>query len=86
MELRKKIEEVKKEKVTAVLCFIDFKKAFDLIHRGMMVKIRKEYNSSPSLFRAKETMYAGTRAKIVTPDGKSEEFDMLTGARGKGIH
>lgn len=79
MELRK-IEEAKKENVTAVLCFIDFKKTFDLIHRSMMVKIREEYNISPSLCQATETLYAGTRAKIVTPDGNSEEFHMMTGA------
>ena len=24
-------------------------------------------------------MYAGTRAKVVTPDGNSEEFDILAG-------
>ena len=77
--MRRLIEEVKKNNLTAVLCFIDFKKAFDSIHRGTMMKILKAYGVPPNLLRAIETMYAGTRAKVVTPDGNSEEFDILAG-------
>ena len=73
------IEEVKKNNLTAVLCFIDFKKAFDSIHRGTMMRILKAYGVPPNLLRAIETMHAGTRAKVVTPDGDSEEFDILAG-------
>ena len=73
------IEEVKKDNLTAVLCFIDFKKAFDSIHRGTMVKILKAYGVPPNLLRGIETMYAGTRSKVVTPDGSTEEFDILAG-------
>ncbi|KAJ4927630.1 hypothetical protein JOQ06_015437 [Pogonophryne albipinna] len=36
LALRRMIEEVKKDNLTAVLCFIDFKKAFDSIHRSTM--------------------------------------------------
>ncbi|KAJ8361351.1 hypothetical protein SKAU_G00178760 [Synaphobranchus kaupii] len=79
LALRRIIEEVKKNNLTAVLCFIDFKKAFDSIHRGMMMKILKAYGVPPNLLRAIETMYAGTRARVVTPDGNSEEFDILAG-------
>ena len=79
LALRRMIEEVKKNNLTAVLCFIDFKKAFDSIHRGMMLKILKAYNIPPNLLRAIESMYAGTRARVVTPDGNSEEFGILAG-------
>lgn len=79
LSLRRIIEEVKKDNLTAVQCFIDFKKAFDSIHRGMMMKIVKAYDIPPNLFGAIETMHAGTRAKVVTPDGNSEEFDILAG-------
>uniref|UniRef100_A0A3B1IYM6 Reverse transcriptase domain-containing protein n=1 Tax=Astyanax mexicanus TaxID=7994 RepID=A0A3B1IYM6_ASTMX len=37
------------------------------------------YSIPPNLLRAIESMYAGTRAKVVTPDGNSEEFDILAG-------
>ncbi|KAJ4937845.1 hypothetical protein JOQ06_002475, partial [Pogonophryne albipinna] len=73
------IEEVKKDNLTAVLCFIDFKKAFESIHRSTMVKILEAYGVPPNLLRAIETMYAGTRARVVTPDGNSEEFNILAG-------
>ncbi|KAJ4941094.1 hypothetical protein JOQ06_027381 [Pogonophryne albipinna] len=79
LALRRMIEEVKKDNLTAVLCFIDFKKAFDSIHRSTMVKILEAYGVPPNLLRAIETMYAGTRARVVTPDGNSEEFDILAG-------
>ncbi|KAJ4939860.1 hypothetical protein JOQ06_029296 [Pogonophryne albipinna] len=77
LALRRMIEEVKKDNLTAVLCFIDFKNIFDSIHRSTMVKILEAYGVPPNLLRAIETMYAGTRAKVVTPDGNSEEFDIL---------
>ena len=70
---------MKKNNLTTVLCFIDFKKAFDSIHRGTMMKILKAYGVPPNLLRAIESMYAGSRAKVVTPDGNSEEFDILAG-------
>ncbi|KAJ4947922.1 hypothetical protein JOQ06_009951, partial [Pogonophryne albipinna] len=79
LALRRMIEEVKKDNLTAVLCFIDFKKAFDSIHRSTIVKILEAYGVPPNLLRAIETMYAGTRARVVTPDGNSEEFDILAG-------
>ena len=43
------------------------------------MKILKAYGVPPNLLRAIETMYAGTRAKVVTPDGDSEEFDIQAG-------
>ena len=79
LALRRLIEEVKKNNLTAVLCFIDFKKAFDSIHRGTMMKILKAYGVPPNLLRAIESMYACSRAMVVTPDGNSEEFDILAG-------
>ena len=79
LALRRIIEEVKKNNLTAVLCFIDFKKAFDSIHRAVMVKILRAYGVPPNLLRAIETMYRDTRAKVVTPDGETEEFEIHAG-------
>ena len=41
--LRRLIEGVKSRKLPAVLTFIDFKKAFDSVHRGKMLKILEAY-------------------------------------------
>ena len=77
LALRRIIEEVKNN-LAAVLCFIDFKKVFDSIDRGIMLKILKAYGVTPNLL-AIEAMYESTRAKVVTPDGISEEFEILAG-------
>ena len=79
LALRRIIEEVKRNNLSAVLCFIDFRKAFDSVHRGMMMKILKAYDVPPNLLRAIGTMYTGTRAQVTTPDGSSEEFNIQTG-------
>ncbi len=55
------------------------KKAFDSIHRAVMVKILRAYGVPPNLLRAIETMYRDTRAKVVTPDGETEEFEIHAG-------
>ena len=54
LPLRRINEEVKNNNLTAVLCFIDFKKAFDSINRGMMVTTLKAYGVPPTLLRAIE--------------------------------
>lgn len=60
LALRRIIEEVKKYNLTAVLCFIDFQKAFDLIDKGIMLKLLKAYGVPPNLLHAIEAMYKGT--------------------------
>ena len=72
-------EEVKRNNLTAVLCFVDFRKAFDSIHRGVMIKILRAYGVPPNLLRAIETMYRDTSARVVTPDGESEDFRIHAG-------
>ena len=79
LALRRIIEEVKLNNLKAVLTFIDFKKAFDSINRNMMMKILKAYGIPPNLLRAIKSTYTNTRAKVKTPDGETEEFDILAG-------
>ena len=79
LALRRIIEEVKSNNLTAILTFIDRRKAFDSIHRGKMVKILKAYGVPTNLLRATQSMYSGTRSKVVTPDGNTDEFDILAG-------
>lgn len=79
LALRRKIEKVKKNNLIAVLHFIDFKKAFKSIHRGAMMEVMKTYCVPPNLLRAIESMYAETRAKVVTTDNNTVEFNILAG-------
>ena len=61
------------------MTFIDFKKAFDSIHRGKMMRILKAYGIPPNLLQAIEKMYTNTKAKVISPDGETEMFDITTG-------
>ena len=79
LALRRIIEGVKQNNLPAVLTFIDFKKAFDSIHRSKMMKILKAYGIPPNMLSAINNMYTNTRAKVVTPDGETQEFDILAG-------
>lgn len=79
LALQRIIEEVKRNNLAAVLCFIDFRKAFNSVHRGMLMKVLKAYDVPPNLLRAIGATYTGTRAKVNTPDGNSEVFNFHTG-------
>ena len=79
LTLRRIIEGVKANNIEAVMTFIDFKKAFDSIHRGKMMRILKAYGIPPNLLQAIEMMYTNTKAKVVSPDGETEMFDITTG-------
>ncbi|XP_062577713.1 uncharacterized protein LOC134239565 [Saccostrea cucullata] len=79
LSLRRIIECVKANNLKAVFTFIDFRKAFDSIHRGKMIRILKAYGIPPNLLRAIEKMYTNTMAKIVTPDGETSMFEITAG-------
>ena len=44
-----------------------------------MTKILKAYGIPPRLLKAIEATYTGTMAKVVTPDGVTDEFELLAG-------
>ena len=79
LTLRRIIEGVKANHLPAIITFIDFKKAFDSIHRAKMMRILKAYGIPPNLLRAIEAMYSNTKARVTTPDGETEQFDITAG-------
>ena len=77
--LRRLIEGVKSNNLKSILVFVDFKKAFDSIHRGKMRQILLAYGIPIKLVQTIMKLYEGTKAKVVSPDGDTALFDILAG-------
>ena len=76
LALRRLIKGVKSKNLKAVVVFVDFKKAFDSVHRGKMMKISQAYDITDKLVNA---INENTRARVGTPDGETALFDILAG-------
>lgn len=61
--LRRLIEEVEANNLSAIITFIDFKKAFDTIHRGKMLKILQAYGIPRIIVDAIGGMYQNTKSQ-----------------------
>ena len=79
LALRRIIEGVKKKNLPAIITFIDFSKAFDSIGHESMFKILKAYGIPPHILGAIKATYNTLRAKVVSPDGDTEYFNILAG-------
>ena len=79
LEIRRILEGIKDNNLPAIFTFIDFKKAFDSIHRGKMAKVLISYGIPDKLVDAINGSYANTRTKVYSPDGVSEEGDIVAG-------
>ena len=64
LALRRLIEGVKANNFP-VITFIDFKKAFDTIHRGRMLKILRVYGILNLIVDAIGRMYMNTKSKVI---------------------
>ena len=79
LALRRLIEGVKRNHLKAVIVFVDFSKAFDSVHRGVMLKILKAYGIPLQLIQIISKLYEGTRARVISPDGETDYFNIVAG-------
>ena len=79
LALRRIIEGVKRKHLPAGMTFIDFKKAFDPIHRGKLMNILRVYGIPEGTVQSISGVYDNTSAKVLTPDGKTDTFPILAG-------
>ena len=77
--LRRLLEGVRANNLSCVLTFIDFRKAFDTIHRGKLMEILRAYGVPEKIVSAIAATYSQTWAKVRTPDGDTESFEILAG-------
>ena len=79
LALRRVIEESLKNNLTAVLVFIDFKKAFDSLNHETMFKILSAYGVPARMLNAIKLCYQNLSAKVVSPDGDTDIFKIHAG-------
>ena len=79
LAIRRIIEGVQHKNLKAAIIFVDFKKAFDSVHRGKMFQILKAYDIPPNLLNAIQIMHENTKAKVITPDGNTEFIEIAAG-------
>ena len=79
LAIRRIIEGVKRNNLKATLLFVDFKKAFDSIHRGKMLKILIAYGIPEKVVQLTGKMYDETKAKVLSPDGETDLFNIQAG-------
>jgi hypothetical protein len=77
--LRRLLEGAQGNNLSCVLTFIDFRKAFDTIHRGKLIEILRAYGVPNKMVEAIEATYSETWAKVRTADGVTEAFQILAG-------
>ena len=63
----------------ATILFVDFTKAFDSIHRGKMEQIILEYGLPEETIAAIMILYRNTKAKVCSPEGDTDYFDIVAG-------
>ena len=62
------------------MTFIDFRKGFfDSIDRKTMFKIFLAFGIPEKIVNAIEIMYTNNRAMVMTSDGETDYFDVITG-------
>ena len=79
LALRRLIEGIKDKNLPAIVTFIDFKKAFDTIHRDKLMKILTAYGIPDRIVNAIKIMYSETLAKVISPDGETDLFEIKAG-------
>jgi hypothetical protein len=79
LALRRIIEEVKKNHLPAVMVFIDFCKAFDSINHQTMFAILRAYDIPERIVNAIMETYHNIKAKVKSPDGDTDYFEILAG-------
>ena len=75
------IEEVKEHNLSAILTFVDFKKAFDSINRDKMFNVLLAYGILSQIIEGIKGLYLDTMAQVVTKDGNTNFFPIIAGVQ-----
>ena len=79
LTLRRILQGARAKNLSAVMVFIDFRKAFDSVDRDTLMKILLAYGIPKKIEDLISLLYTNTSAQVITPDGKTEFFEILAG-------
>ena len=74
--LRNIIEQSVEWNASLYICFIDYEKAFDSVHRETLWRIMSSYGIPPKLVRMVQAMYKGSQCAVIDGEGKTDWFDI----------
>ena len=74
--LRDIIEQSVEWNASLYICFIDYEKAFDSVHRETLRRIMSSYGIPPKLVRMVQAMYKGIKCAVIDGGGKTDWFDI----------
>ena len=69
--LRNIVEQVVEWNSSLYLCFVDYEKAFDSIHRSTLWKIMRCYGIPPKIVRMVQVMYTNCTSAVVDDSGRT---------------
>ena len=79
LALRRIIEAAKEFNLKAIITFMDFSKAFDIVNHGQMFKISHAYGTPEQRVNAIKDMYSNRQARVLSPDGETVPFQVTSG-------
>ena len=79
--LRNIVEQAVEWNSSLYVCFVDYEKAFDSVHRSTLWKIMESYGIPPKLVRIVSTMYDGSQCAVVCDTGQTDWFDVKSGVK-----
>ena len=75
------VRQAKQTKRKLYCCFVDFKKAFDLVPRQTLWSILEQRGMKGRVLSSLQTMYAADKACVLTRDGPTDLFDCSIGVK-----
>ena len=75
------VRQAKQQKRKLYCCFVDFKKAFDLVPRQTLWSVLERRGMKGKVLSSLQSMYAADKACVLTRDGPTDLFDCGIGVK-----
>ena len=75
------IQQARQEKRKLYCCFVDFKKAFDLVPRQTLWKVLEQRGMTGKVLTSLQSMYAADKACVLTHQGPTDLFECNIGVK-----